>query len=570
MHKVKTRVAPAPDPSRTAPGIKNAPCLQILVPCAAAVLLLVPFLGRAFSMDDPLFLWIAERILSHPLDPYGFNTNWSGYEMPMFRLMQNPPLNSYFIALVAHLAGSTEPILHAAFLLPAIGAAAGTFLIARRFCARPVEATLAAVLTPVFLVCGSAVMCDMMMLAFWVWAVYLWVKGMDDRRPGLLALSCALIAVTALTKYYGMALVPLLIAYSLLARRRPGWWLLNFLIPILALAGYQYWTKSLYGKGLLLDALGVAGSLRSGEGMSVGWKSAIGLAFAGGCIGSAVFHAPLLWSRRALAGGIVCAALLTVLFGSIEIVGSYALTMDGLARWLLTGHMGVFVVAGASLLLLAASDLWARRDADSALLALWLVGSLVFAGMCNWTVNGRALLPMAPVAGILMMRRIERRYSGAAPSFLLPFVLSGLLSFAVAHADYQFANSQRAAAAIIYSDYKGDGTVWFQGHWGFQYYMEHLGAKHIEYDNIRLEEGDLVVIPVNNTCVTPISQDSGGMIMEFPGSKWLSTMSNHLGTGFHSDAWGPIPYGFGLTVPEYYGIMPVDDAVVDALGQMQQ
>jgi hypothetical protein len=143
------------------------------------VILFLPFLSRAFTIDDPLFIWMGQQIMNSPLDPYGLSVNWSVIHQPMSVVMQNPPLASYFIAVVILLAGLSETVLHTAFLLPAIAAASGSYLVARRFCAHPFEATLAAILTPAFLVCGSTVMCDMMLLALWVWAIHFWVSGMD-------------------------------------------------------------------------------------------------------------------------------------------------------------------------------------------------------------------------------------------------------------------------------------------------------------------------------------------------------------------------------------------------------
>ena len=53
----------------------------LLAACTLAALL--PFLGKAFHMDDPLFIWTAKHIQSHPLDFYGFKVNWGYAEMPM-------------------------------------------------------------------------------------------------------------------------------------------------------------------------------------------------------------------------------------------------------------------------------------------------------------------------------------------------------------------------------------------------------------------------------------------------------------------------------------------------------
>jgi len=86
----------------------SAPIWLALATAAA----LAPFLNKAFHIDDPLFLWMAEQITRHPLDPYGFTVNWAGPPQPMWVAMQNPPLCSYFIAAVSALFGSNEIALH--------------------------------------------------------------------------------------------------------------------------------------------------------------------------------------------------------------------------------------------------------------------------------------------------------------------------------------------------------------------------------------------------------------------------------------------------------------------------
>src|SRR5206468_3924154 len=100
------------------------------------------------------------------------------------------------------------------------------------------------------LVSATSVMCDTMMLAFWIWAAVLWMEGLDDGKPLYLAGSTLLLTFGALTKYFGICLLPLLIVYSLLRKRRLGWWALYFLVPVLLLAGYQLWTAILYGHGM--------------------------------------------------------------------------------------------------------------------------------------------------------------------------------------------------------------------------------------------------------------------------------------------------------------------------------
>jgi 4-amino-4-deoxy-L-arabinose transferase-like glycosyltransferase len=134
---------------------------------------LLPFSGRAFHVDDPLFVWSAQQIAKHPLDPYGFQVVWDNYSQPMSEITKNPPLACYYLAAIGSIAGWSERALHLGFLLPAIVLVLGTYRLSMRFTRSPLVAAAAALLTPGVLVSASSVMCDVMMLAFWIWAAVL-------------------------------------------------------------------------------------------------------------------------------------------------------------------------------------------------------------------------------------------------------------------------------------------------------------------------------------------------------------------------------------------------------------
>ena len=221
---------------------------------ALVALLQIPFLTRAFHIDDPLFIWAARHIRVNPANPYGFPVNWYGWNMQMFEVAKNPPFASYYIALTTIFLGWSETGIHGALLLPALLAGIGIYFVANRFCGHPLLAAFAAILTPVFLVSGVTVMSDMWMLAFWVFAVYFWISGLDKDNHVFLAFGGFCIAMSAISKYFGMALIPLLLVYTIAKRRRFHVSLLYFLIPIGILAWYQISTRQLYGRGLLLDA----------------------------------------------------------------------------------------------------------------------------------------------------------------------------------------------------------------------------------------------------------------------------------------------------------------------------
>src|SRR5271166_1189377 len=108
----------------------NARSLILLA--AATLFCLLPFSDRAFHVDDPLFLWSAQQITAHPLDPYGFQLNWEGWLQPMSEVTKNPPLACYYSAVIGSIFGWSERALHLGFLLPALAMVSGTYRLAKR------------------------------------------------------------------------------------------------------------------------------------------------------------------------------------------------------------------------------------------------------------------------------------------------------------------------------------------------------------------------------------------------------------------------------------------------------
>jgi hypothetical protein len=149
------------------------------------LLCLLPFSNKAFHIDDTLFVWTAQQIAHHPLDPYGFKLNWYRTPAPMSRETKNPPLAAYYATAAGRLAGWSERSLHFAFLLPAVVLILGTYHLARRFTEYPLVAAAATLLTPGVLVSSTSVMCDTMMAALSVVAVSLKKKGLGIEGLGL-------------------------------------------------------------------------------------------------------------------------------------------------------------------------------------------------------------------------------------------------------------------------------------------------------------------------------------------------------------------------------------------------
>jgi hypothetical protein len=94
-----------------------------LIPC----LLLLPFLNKAWNIDDTVYLRVAEQIQQSPLDFYGFQMNWQREPQWVYDFNQNPPGISYYIAAVAAVFGFNEIPLHLSFLMPTFLAGVGAY-----------------------------------------------------------------------------------------------------------------------------------------------------------------------------------------------------------------------------------------------------------------------------------------------------------------------------------------------------------------------------------------------------------------------------------------------------------
>jgi 4-amino-4-deoxy-L-arabinose transferase-like glycosyltransferase len=537
--------------------LRGRRAMRLAFLAALTIASLVPFLGKSFHIDDPLFLWAAKQVQVNPGNPYGFAVNWYGITLPMSEVTKNPPLTSYYIAAVAAVVGWSERSLHLAFLLPAIAAIIGTYLLAERMCRRPLLASLCTLFTPAFIVSSSNVMSDTLTVALWMAAIYLWVTGLERRSWILLTLSGLSIALCSFAKYFGMSLIPLLFLYSWLRERRIVWATAYLLVPVVLLGAYQWGTHELYGRGLLMDAASYATGARTGWSKWSFEKLLIGLGFTGGCLGAVWYFALRSWRPAALLGGAAAAVTVTVAVASAHMIGSHGLGEGEQNLWVTAGLLGVFVTGGLSVLAPAVLALKRLRDPDEVLLALWILGTFAFAAMVNWSTNARSILPLVPAAAIMTMRSLEhRRKAGwSARETIAGVCVAAVVALGVGWADLEYADSARQAAKVIHAKYQGHPrALWFEGHWGFQYYMEALGAKPIDSNTTRLYPGDIIAIPESNTNVSPAPGDRTRLVetIEVPGSRWIATM--RLGAGLYSDAFGPLPFTAGKVPAERYGI----------------
>jgi hypothetical protein len=289
--------------------------------------------------------------------------------------------------------------------------------------------------------------------------------------------------------------------------------------------------------------------------------------FIGGCTLSALTLAPLVWSRRYIFVALLLEGVATAV-GWI-VLGPHLRqhhTAIVLQRqgWSVGPQLALFIAAGVSVLGLAAVDFWTRRNAESLLLGLWVFGTFVFTAFLNWTINARSVLPLIPAAGILLARRLDglgiasrKALQWKAATALL---LSGAVSLWVAQADAEWANVAKQTAPVIGQRAKTEtGTVWFQGHWGFQYYMQRLGMRPLDFTNSTLNPQDLLVVPESDfyAHAPPGGFVASEELMETRLRQPVMTMNSGTEAGFYGSFYGALPFAFGKAPTEQYRLFRI-------------
>jgi hypothetical protein len=233
------------------------------VALALATFALLPFLTKAYTIDDPIFLRQAQALLTDPLHPSAFRMVWSS-ERPL-RLSEFLPGGAAagYLLLPLALAGWQEWAGHLLMLVYFGIAIAATAALARRFGLSPWAQQAAALLTassPVALGMAGTVMPDIPAMMFTALGMERLVAWIQTHRRGAGVLAAVFLALAVLTRIN--LLVLLAIAGYYAVRRswvlRRDW---SNVVPVvlagaLALSGFMLTRDPDAGGGTTVAAIG--------------------------------------------------------------------------------------------------------------------------------------------------------------------------------------------------------------------------------------------------------------------------------------------------------------------------
>jgi 4-amino-4-deoxy-L-arabinose transferase-like glycosyltransferase len=187
---------------------------QVILVALVVLALRVPFLNQALQGDDVLYLTEAAHAQIEPLHPKHTTYVFMGRDIDM-RGQSHPPLNAWFLALLIAIGhGVSEIPLHAAYILFSLIAAFSALSLARRFSPHPLLATLLFCATPAFIINGTSLEADLPFVALWLLSTALYILAVDRNSSSWLIASSIAMALTALTAYQSILLVPILFLYG--------------------------------------------------------------------------------------------------------------------------------------------------------------------------------------------------------------------------------------------------------------------------------------------------------------------------------------------------------------------
>ncbi len=178
----------------------------------------VPFLNKAYHIDDTVVLHVTQVILEHPLDPFYGDIDWFGYVGPLWETTTNPPFLSYYLAPFASIFDFSEIALHSAMILFLLLMAWGMVRLSERF-TQSTYWPMLFVMTSCGVIVSGNLMRDVPAAGLATAALALYVLGTDRNKWFYLFLGSVLAGLAVLTKYSAIIILPLFIIYPFLHRK---------------------------------------------------------------------------------------------------------------------------------------------------------------------------------------------------------------------------------------------------------------------------------------------------------------------------------------------------------------
>ncbi len=343
-----------------------------------------------------------------------------------------------------------------------------------------------------------------------------------DRDSWRLAVGAGLLAALAMQTKYTMLLIPPAIGWYGITHRRVALAAVAVAVAVVAFAGWELLLVAKYGRShFVFHAIDQSAPAAPGEGPLAAFvrvKSVLVGPLAGhlGCLGAGiglVAAGALGMSRRWL---VTAAFVWSVGFLLIAVVpyrwtvltrgeppGGYDTTAV-MVFWQLFGWVVLFTLAACAVVLMFGlrKGLRVRWSPDAWFLVGWLLIELAGYFVLTPFPAARRVIGLVAIGGLLAARavsRLGRLHSERQPGgWVIAFgIAAGVAVVAIDTLDAYPEKVCAVRAAALTADRPEGSTVWFAGHWGFQYYCEQAGMRPVVPEQSILATGDYLVLPIH-------------------------------------------------------------------------
>jgi dolichyl-phosphate-mannose-protein mannosyltransferase len=562
------------DPAIEVTGVRRVLSGGGMIVFFVCLLLFLPFINKAFHIDDYAFISYAQMIGWNPLHAFPRDFDYAGNVLPNFLPyeMTHPPLVPYVIKSVIALFGENEIALHLAFMIFPLIALFSLMKLNKVFFPNSrFSAVILAVFfcsLPAFLVNAQNIMTDVPTLSFLLLAMAGFFDGFETGSRKMTYLGSAALTLTIFTSYQMIVFVPLLFLYALWRRKLNLHVVVAIIFPVLVLLA---WLLAIYAKYDFFPVIkskmagvegNVAGEIRKGlSPVTMIQKVFATFAFIG---------AAMLWIvplHFALKKAVTRFLYLFVPIAVVSFLATFKLTNYHLSSKL---FFSALVALGILTLITLVWEYRQRaRCKETNHEVFLLVWVFCVIGYCIALLphsSARYLLPAFPPMLMLLMRdpvwTLDSRIRRAG----IVCSLCGAILFALAssYSDYKFAETYRDFAVKTREVRTSGGNafdVWYVGEWGMHYYMDKATARYLHKDSNEPKPGDIIVLP-KMPAVWQFSPQVRGRVMlsgEEVYRSWLPLRLFNIWshTGFYAHFWGLLPFAVSTEPDEVFRIYQV-------------
>jgi hypothetical protein len=500
---------------------------------------LLPYLNKAFTIDDPVFLLQAQQIRKSPLHPMALNICWvEDYECgPVAQDMPGNVLMSYYLVPVAG-RGHPESLVHLMQILALWCAIASTVSLAFRFGFGSFGAFVAGLLvaaTPPVMAMASTAMPEMLAMFLGVIAIDRLVAWKEDGKTFDGAVSALTLGLAPIARVHLIFLWPIAVVLlgdgsrlfdvrSWLALPKRRW------IPLIVAAFVLVAALALThepGYGLRPPHMYI--SQRNAPYNLLSYLTygvlAMPLGFAWIILRKRLWFFPV---------GVCLPVIWKV--------------------WIHPGHLvWTNLFAGVGALVLIDVLLWSfqRRDQWRIACALWLTIPLVALPYTHFPV--KYLVVCVPAAALLiadLLRAFRWRIAALCGIIVAGAIFGGM----VLRADARFAEMGRQAAARLVSPQVAAGhRVWVSSQWGFYWYAQKAGAQGLRTEDVPAPGDYLVRGEMEGYAGTLKRLPPAVQIETFTvGGEGGRTMSGKDGAGLYTNGFGDLIWAWGTGEWNHY------------------